>query len=78
MDEALLYGDLEAFGDAIDKTKLQQELDETKKANIALEAENTQLRAQISVLVADRAQLETNIGNTIRTILEHDPSCALM
>ena len=65
MDEALLYGDLEAFGDAIDKTKLQQELDETKRANVALEAENSQLREQINTLVADRAQLETNIGRRI-------------
>lgn len=65
MDEdSLLYGDLEAAGEATEKIQLQQQLDELTKKNIALEAENVQLRTQISTLTADRTQLETNIGKS--------------
>jgi cell division protein FtsB len=61
MDEDLLYGDIESAGKDVEIQRLQEQLEAEKKRNEALTTEVGQLQGQIQALVADRAQLETNM-----------------
>lgn len=61
MDEDLLYGDIESTGKDVEIQRLQEQLEAEKKRNEALTTEVGQLQGQIQALVADRAQLETNM-----------------
>jgi cell division protein FtsB len=56
-----LYGDIDSAAKEAEIQQLKELLDSEKKRNETLAAENTQLKAQIDVLVKDRTQLETNM-----------------
>jgi len=67
MDDNLLYGDIESAGKDVEIEKLRGLLEQERKANAALTSEVLQLKDQITVLVADRQQLETNMMTLFNT-----------
>lgn len=67
MDEDLLYGDIEDAGKDAEIENLRKLLGQEKKKNEALSGEIVQLKDQITVLVADRQQLETNMMTLFNT-----------
>lgn len=60
MDEDL-YGDIESSGKDEEIRQLQEQLACEKQKNVEFTSEITQLKQQITILVEERAQLETNM-----------------
>lgn len=67
MDDNLLYGDIESAGKDVEIENLRSLLEQERKKNTALSNEVVQLKEQITILVTDRQQLETNMMTLFNT-----------